>query len=72
MPRYTFSRTSIVSEFFEVQAPNEAEALEMVQDGHPKVRIVPGEWVDWANDGYTLEAVEDELVMFTNGENVNG
>ena len=72
MPRYTFSRTSIVSEFFEVQATNEAEALEMIQDSHPKVRIVPGEWVDWARDGYTLEAVEDELVMFTNGENVHG
>lgn len=72
MPRYTFSRTSVVSEFFEVQATNEAEALEMVQDGHPKVKIVPGEWVDWANNGYTLEAVEDELVMFTNGESVNG
>ena len=54
MPRYTFSRNSIVSEFFEVQAPNEAEALSMVQIGDPRVQITKGEWIDWAEDDYQL------------------
>ena len=72
MPRYTFSRNSIVSEFFEVQAATEQQALEMVQDGHPRVKIVEGEWIDWAETGYHLVDVEDEMVLFTKGENVNG
>ena len=72
MPRYTFSRNSIVREFFEVQAANEAEALSMVQIGDPRVQITKGEWIDWAEDDYQLEDVEDELVTFTKGEAVNG
>ena len=72
MPRYTFSRTSIVTEIFTVQAPNEQLAHDMVRDGHPAVKIEEGEWVDWASDGYVLEDVEDEVVMFAKGESVNG
>lgn len=72
MPRYTFTRRSIVEEIFTVVAPNEATAQEMVWDGHPKVEIEQGEWVDWADDSYHLDNVEDEMVMFTRGENING
>lgn len=72
MPTYTFTRRSIVEEIFTVQARNEQDALDMVVDGHPKVDIEQGEWVDWAEDNYHLENVEDELTMFVKGESVNG
>ena len=72
MPRYTFSRRSIVEEIFTVVADKEETAHDMVQDGHPAVEIEQGEWVDWAEDRYHLETVEDEMTMFVKGENVNG
>lgn len=72
MPRYMFSRKSIVEEWFTVQAPDEAAALDMVSDGHPAVTIEQGEWIDWADHKYHLEDVEDELVTFTKGESING
>ena len=72
MPRYTFIRRSIVEEIFTVVADKEATAHDMVQDGHPAVEMEQGEWVDWAEDRYHLETVEDEMTMFVKGENVNG
>lgn len=72
MPRYTFSRCSLIEELFIIQAPNEQEALEMVKDGHDDVKIETGEWIDWADDQYHLCHIEDELVIFVKGESVNG
>lgn len=72
MPRYTFSRRSIVEEFFEVQAANEAEALGMVETSDSAVKTTEGEWIDWADDDYHLVDVEDEIVTFVKGEAVNG
>ena len=72
MPRYTFVRRSIVEEIFIVAAANEHDALDMVSDGHPKVEVEQGEWVDWAEDNYHLDSVEDEVTMFVKGEAVNG
>ena len=72
MPKYMFSRTSIVEELFTVQAKSEQEALEMVSDGHPAVEIEQGEWIDWNQDSYQLVDVEDELVTFVKGDAVNG
>ncbi len=72
MPRYTFVRRSIIEEIFTVTAPNEQDALDMVSDGHSTVEMDTGEWVDWAEDRYHLENVEDEITMFVKGENVNG
>ena len=72
MPRYTFSRRSIVEETFEVVARSEQEALDLIQEDSIKVKTSNYVWVDWAEDDYYLAEVEDELVMFTNGESVNG
>ena len=72
MPTYTFTRRSIVEEIFTVRACNEDAARDMVRDGHPAVDIEQGEWVDWTEDNYHLENVEDELTMFVKGESVNG
>ena len=72
MPRYTFTRRSIVEEIFTVMAKSEEAAHDMVVNGHPSVEIEQGAWVDWADNSYHLETVEDELVMFIKGENVNG
>ena len=62
MPKYTFSRLSIVDEHFIVDAATEAEALEMVQDGACETLFT--EWIDWHSDDYELVDVEDELVTF--------
>jgi hypothetical protein len=72
MPKYMFSRASIVEELFTVQAKSEQEALEMVMDGHPAVEIERGSWMDWYHDNYELIDVEDKLVTFVKGEAVNG
>ena len=72
MPRYTFSRCSLIEELFTVQAATEEEAHDMVKDGHPAVKIETGEWIDWSDDRYHLCHVEDELVQFVKGEAVNG
>jgi hypothetical protein len=72
MPRYMFARRSIVEEWFTVQAPDEQTALDMVSDGHPAVMVEQGEWIDWVDDKYHLEEVEDELITFTKGQAING
>lgn len=65
MNKYTFVRSSIVSETFVVHAASEDEALDMVQDGHPSVEILDfKEWVDWYDEEYTLTSVQDEVVQF--------
>lgn len=65
MPKYTFSRRSIVMETFTVTADSEAEALDLVMDGAPGVEIDDyKEWIDWYDDHYQLDDVEDELVTF--------
>ena len=64
MPRYTFSRASVIDELFTVDAEDLATAQQMVWDGDPKVKIQQGEWIDWYHDEYTLESEEDDLVTF--------
>jgi len=65
MNKYTFVRSSIFEERFTVEAASEQEALEMVQDGDPRVEQVgPAEWVDWHDDNFDLESVEDDVVQF--------
>lgn len=61
-----------MEETFTVVASNEQDALDMVTDGHAKVEMEQGEWVDWAEDNYHLDSVEDEITMFIKGEAVNG
>lgn len=68
MPKYTFSRSSIVEELFTVEADTEEEALDLVWDGDPCVSIEQGEWIDWYHEEYHLESVEDELVTFLNSK----
>lgn len=65
MPKYTFSRRSIVDEQFTVVAATEAEALDLVMDGAPGVEILTHkDWIDWYDDQYELVNEEDELVTF--------
>ena len=64
MPRYTFSRASVVDEIFTVDAEDLEAAQQMVYDGDPSVKIEQGEWIDWYHDEYTLESEEDDLVTF--------
>lgn len=66
MPKYTFSRRSIVDETFIVEAGSEDEALELVQD--EQCDLGPTEWVDWYDDSYELMDVEDELMTFLNSK----
>ena len=64
MPRFVFSRASIIDELFTVDAEDLATAQQMVYDGHPKVDIKQGQWIDWYHEEYTLEREEDDLVTF--------
>lgn len=64
MPKYTYTRSSIVEESFTVEAESEAEALELISDGAPGVEIIGTEWIDWYDEEYTLEEVEDDVVSF--------
>jgi hypothetical protein len=64
MPRFVFSRASIVDEIFTVDAEDLETAQQMVYDGAPGVKIQQGEWIDWYHDEYTLESEEDDLVSF--------
>lgn len=71
MNKYTFSRVSLVEEFFKVEADSEAEALELVSDGAPGVEITRTEWIDWYDDEYTLFEVEDDVVQFMKSKKVD-
>ena len=64
MPRYVFSRASVVDELFTVDAEDLETAQQLVHDGAPEVKIQQGEWIDWYHDEYTLESEEDDLVTF--------
>jgi hypothetical protein len=64
MPRFVFSRASIIDELFTVDAEDLAAAQQLVYDGDPRVKIQQGEWIDWYHDEYTLESEEDDLVTF--------
>lgn len=65
MPKYTFTRLSIIEEEFVVTADTEVLALRMVRDGAAGVSIMQGQWVDWADGSdYELSDVEDELVTW--------
>jgi hypothetical protein len=68
MNRYTFTRTSLFEETFVVEANSEEEARELVQDGGPEVSCTFQEWIDWYDDEYSLERVDDELVEFVNSK----
>jgi len=70
MNRYTFVRSSIFEETFTVEANSEQEALEMVQDGDPRVDCSHPEWVDWHDDDFDLESVEDDVVQFIKSKEV--
>jgi len=69
MNRYTFVRSSVFEETFTVEAESEAEALELVQDDDPRVEIsdLKG-WIDWHDEEYSLETVEDDVVRFLNSK----
>ena len=64
MPRYVFSRASVVDELFTVEAEDLEAAQQLVYDGDPRVKIQQGEWIDWYHEEYTLESEEDDLVSF--------
>jgi hypothetical protein len=64
MPKYTFTRSSVFEEAFTVTAESQAEALALVTDGAPGVEIIRKDWIDWYDDEYSLEQVEEELVTF--------
>lgn len=64
MPRFVFSRASIVDELFTVEAEDLAAAQQLVYDGAPQVKIEQGEWIDWYHEEYTLESEQDDLVTF--------
>jgi tagatose-1,6-bisphosphate aldolase non-catalytic subunit AgaZ/GatZ len=64
MPKYIFERTSLVTETFTVIADSEDEALDLVRDGGPTVKVGPMVWSDWYDEEYSLDSVEDELVTF--------
>lgn len=64
MPKYTFTRSSIFVELFTVDAATEEEALDLVRDGGPTVKISEAIWQDWYDEEYSLDDVEDELVTF--------
>lgn len=64
MPKYTFSRASVIDELFTVVAEDLETATSMVWDGHPEVKIEQGEWIDWYHQEYSLESEEDDLVTF--------
>lgn len=64
MPRYIYSHRSIVDEYFAVEAPSEDHARGLVSDGAPGVKMILTDWIDWYDDEYTLEEVEDEVVTF--------
>ena len=66
MPKFTFSRTSVYDEHFYVEAATEEEARELVSDGFCDSQVMC--WIDWQEDEYTLEHVEDELVTFINSK----
>lgn len=55
MKKYTFWRNCIVAETFEVEAESEDAAREMVRDAD----CVHEEWIDWLNDDFELENVEE-------------
>lgn len=64
MPRFVFSRASIIDELFIVEAPDLDTAQQQVWDGGPDVKIQKGDWIDWYHEEYTLEREEDDLVTF--------
>ena len=64
MPRFVFSRASIIDELFTVDAEDLDTARQLVYDGDPRVKIQQGEWIDWYHEEYTLEREEDDLVTF--------
>lgn len=64
MPKYIYSRSSVFEEVFTVTAQSEAEALDLVSDGAPSITIEQRGWVGWADEEYTLEETEDEVVTF--------
>jgi tagatose-1,6-bisphosphate aldolase non-catalytic subunit AgaZ/GatZ len=68
MPKYVFERTSLVTETFTVTADDEDQALDLVRDGGPTVKVGPMQWQDWYDEEYSLDSVEDELVTFLNSK----
>ena len=66
MPKYTFWRNAIIAETYEVVAESEEAAREMLFNG--EVDPFTTEWVDWHDDNFELEHVEDELVTFLNSK----
>ncbi len=56
MKKFTFWRNAIVSEVYVVEAVNEEQAREMLQNG--EVEVFTEEWVDWATRDFELEHEE--------------
>jgi len=66
MPKYTFWRNAIIAETYEVVAESEEAAREKLFNG--ECDPIGTEWVDWHDDSFELEHVEDELVTFLNSK----
>jgi hypothetical protein len=62
MPKYTFSRSAIITEVYELTAASEQEAREKLFNG--ECDPTHSEWLDWHSDNFELDYVEDELVTF--------
>jgi hypothetical protein len=56
MKKFTFTRCAIVQEVFEIMAEDEWAAGEQLKWGPAPVS---SEFVDWFNDEYTLDNVEE-------------
>jgi DNA-dependent RNA polymerase auxiliary subunit epsilon len=57
MKKYTFWRNSIVSESFYVEAVNEEEAREKLDNCDYESQVT--EFIDWASDTFELEYIEE-------------
>jgi len=66
MKKFTFTRNAIVVETFEIMAEDEWDAGEKLKVGPTPVS---SEFVDWYNDDYSLEAV-DELTEIAQKHNM--
>ena len=66
MKKFIFTRSAIVVETFEIMAEDEWAAGEQLKVGPAPVS---SEFVDWYNDDYSLEAV-DELTEIAQKHNM--
>lgn len=66
MKKFIFTRSAIVEEVFEIEAETEDAARERLFD--PPAPVATN-WLDWYNDDYSLDAV-DELTEIAQKHNM--